>query len=589
MGGQGQCIASSEHPTRTPVTSTRKHRKNNNVHELCALITRPLSAFLESSLSGKVLGEMLLEVAAYEYLPLLKAADAIRLVILQPGSGTDKIECNFLYTTLSLCPDYEALSYEWGSSEPAKSVLLAGGQKVITPNLWSALFHLRDPERERVLWIDALCINQKNTNERNHQVRQMGNIYRSAKIVIIWLGPVSPDKGEKIRKVFEWLNKCAVIEQKDSRGELVDRHECLRSESSISGTETEYWVEKTPLHLWNDLSEFVCSSTYWSRTWIVQEIVLAPRLMIQCGDSSASWDGLIYLDGGMGPYGSMAPLVTLEIQSSQMMQLQRLRLQKHTLESIIHTTRYSATSDARDKVFSVFHLASDCRPGDIVVDYSMSLAEVYRNVIRFYNSKNKHKQIVSLSSCLQRSIGRSVSLASIRDMLAKDEPIRISGLSERECIYVGHPDRSTRSKMPSKIKDILQKSETDRLAFGDRDIFVDDASSIGFAPPDLKVGDLICDFWGCGIEVFVRVTTAWKAPWCLGANGEMGLSAKLIPRPAGQLWISKKSVRRRNRSHRGKGRDERGEKFRSFWLRFNRILLLCKAYGAWSRGAFNQH
>ncbi|KAE9366433.1 HET-domain-containing protein, partial [Stipitochalara longipes BDJ] len=107
-----------------------------------------------------------------EYQPLNQ--DEIRLVILLPRGRNDAIECRIVQSKISDKPDYEALSYEWGMAEPAQRIIMDGIDRHITPNLWSALYHLRLQENERVLWIDALCINQIDITERNHQVQLMG-------------------------------------------------------------------------------------------------------------------------------------------------------------------------------------------------------------------------------------------------------------------------------------------------------------------------------------------------------------------------------------------------------------------------------
>lgn len=110
-------------------------------------------------------------LAVYSHLD--HATSQIRLLHLQPHLNDDgEITCS-----LSLCnlddekSRYEALSYEWGdSADTLHSIRLDGSKFAVRGNLWLALFHLRDNDSIRVLWIDALCINQANEGERNHQV-----------------------------------------------------------------------------------------------------------------------------------------------------------------------------------------------------------------------------------------------------------------------------------------------------------------------------------------------------------------------------------------------------------------------------------
>ncbi|PVH83426.1 HET-domain-containing protein, partial [Cadophora sp. DSE1049] len=121
----------------------------------------------------------------------LQFPDEIRLLILQPArSRVDSPpKWQMKHARLSENPQYEALSYVWdqASYEEERN---ASSQEGFATNLSRALRHLRrvDEPGGRVLWIDALCVNQKDTNERNHQVTQMGEIYSHAENVIVWLG-----------------------------------------------------------------------------------------------------------------------------------------------------------------------------------------------------------------------------------------------------------------------------------------------------------------------------------------------------------------------------------------------------------------
>ncbi|KAH8716724.1 heterokaryon incompatibility protein-domain-containing protein, partial [Phaeosphaeriaceae sp. PMI808] len=89
---------------------------------------------------------------------------------------------------LSNWPEYKALSYVWGSSEMTSTIHVNNIQCQATTNLVSALRHIREKQTTIILWVDALCINQEDTNERNQQVQMMARIYKSAQEVIAWLG-----------------------------------------------------------------------------------------------------------------------------------------------------------------------------------------------------------------------------------------------------------------------------------------------------------------------------------------------------------------------------------------------------------------
>lgn len=175
----------------------------------------------------------------YLYTPLNEQALQIRLLVIPPGEPEDRLEV-LLYTRSSsqdVTLSYEAVSYAWGSTEnlvgisvttashgdieqlfsqdsthpfehhdnevstsyvkPAKvkNTLKTSNQRevLVTQNLSRALPYLRLRYRPRVLWIDALCVNQSDLLERSSQVERMADIYQGASNVIVWLGEEDHD------------------------------------------------------------------------------------------------------------------------------------------------------------------------------------------------------------------------------------------------------------------------------------------------------------------------------------------------------------------------------------------------------------
>jgi hypothetical protein len=111
----------------------------------------------------------------------------IRLVTLQPGVWTDPIECGLSNVRLDGAR-YRTLSYVWGSRNVTRQIRLNGNTYPVTVNLESALRYLRTHYPEGlVVWIDALCINQGDVEERTQQVQLMGTIYKRCEEVIVYL------------------------------------------------------------------------------------------------------------------------------------------------------------------------------------------------------------------------------------------------------------------------------------------------------------------------------------------------------------------------------------------------------------------
>ncbi|KAH8896204.1 hypothetical protein GQ53DRAFT_639758, partial [Thozetella sp. PMI_491] len=114
-----------------------------------------------------------------------------RLLHLQPRYGAD-VEITLAETSLESGVRYEALSYTWGSSDEPCFVRCNGSPLQVTRNCKVALQHLRATE-PRVLWVDAICIDQSNIPERNQQVTMMQEIYEKAVRVVVWLGEPTPE------------------------------------------------------------------------------------------------------------------------------------------------------------------------------------------------------------------------------------------------------------------------------------------------------------------------------------------------------------------------------------------------------------
>jgi hypothetical protein len=176
--------------------------------------------------------------------------------------------------------EYEALSYHWGDGEAgypiflrdeftegsittfSDAAILATKRLYVKPNLYKALKHLRRPDEDVILWVDALCINQDNEEEKKAQVARMAEIYSRAERVCIWLGPGDERSDRAMNFITEILNL----------GRL------------RTMTEDERYTA-----LWNDLVELMRSS-WFSRRWVIQELALAKEATVHCGKEEIHWN-----------------------------------------------------------------------------------------------------------------------------------------------------------------------------------------------------------------------------------------------------------------------------------------------------------
>jgi len=136
----------------------------------------------------------------------------VRLLQLHPSSErSSPIACSLIPYPLAAKRSgahlFEALSYVWGSQDDQQIIHIDTDTSSslpfqVTRNLHLALVHLRDPVFERVLWCDAVCINQTDEKEKAYQVGSMANIYGLAQRVVVWLG----EEGDNSALAFRHFN-----------------------------------------------------------------------------------------------------------------------------------------------------------------------------------------------------------------------------------------------------------------------------------------------------------------------------------------------------------------------------------------------
>lgn len=156
--------------------------------------------------------------ALYGPVPLSNEHLQTRFLRIHRGKSETPLKCTLFRSTL-IGANYEALSYTWGTDERSNLVLVNGIYAGVTKNLKAALLALRQSQKDRVVWIDALCINQEDNSERAAQVQQMSHIYRCAHRVIIWLGVDLDDSSD----VFAYMRLHQAGEVSPDKGSAITR------------------------------------------------------------------------------------------------------------------------------------------------------------------------------------------------------------------------------------------------------------------------------------------------------------------------------------------------------------------------------
>ncbi|KAE9369166.1 HET-domain-containing protein [Stipitochalara longipes BDJ] len=206
----------------------------------------------------------------------LLGKDEIRLLCLEPGNSAG-LKGKLVHVRLADKPTYEALSYAWGPPVKTYEIALPNGILRITESLFSSLMHLRRRGRERLLWIDQLCINQDDDTEKIQQILLMRQIYSSATRVLVWLGP-DEGNGSIALRLLEQIGKL----------ETNNLHERAVSASWMAANGLPPRGDRA----WFSLLNF-WRRRWFRRAWVVQEFVLAKEALMICGKTQLSWQALI--------------------------------------------------------------------------------------------------------------------------------------------------------------------------------------------------------------------------------------------------------------------------------------------------------
>ncbi|KAF2118669.1 heterokaryon incompatibility protein-domain-containing protein [Lophiotrema nucula] len=289
----------------------------------------------------------------YQYDPLPTEPGSIRLLKLLPNEDTEApIECCLINYSLARARrtshQYEALSYCWGSSMDKVNISINGRQLQVTRNLHAALRQFRDTHFDRIMWIDALCIDQDDLDERAKQVQFMTSIYACADRVLVWLGEAADGSQEAIQEIREAAEQNARIIHDDDDEKGPDKH--LSPASPCVG------------HL--------LKRQWFRRIWILQEIAAARSSLISCGPDEIT--GLIFSRGVQSMKLPLDELSLLSRQLSGVMFLTKsadssaqlnarldlsARLNILPLPNLLDMFHAQEATDQRDKVYALLGMS----------------------------------------------------------------------------------------------------------------------------------------------------------------------------------------------------------------------------------------
>jgi hypothetical protein len=264
----------------------------------------------------------------------------IRLVVLMPAPSFEAdIHCKLHHVFLHDKPTYDALSYAWGDPNITSEIFVQSQPFQATSNLVSALRHLRRPDLALFVWVDAIAINQRDLQERSQQVALMGEIYKSARYDLLWLGPET----KELSHAFQIFGPYHGWNFFDAAAPTYT----ISSESA-----------------WSIILQ---NSPVWQRLWVIQELVFSKDILLVCGHKMGKWQ-------------SQVSVIEPGTTHDPKLQIQALRSgRRWDLLSLWTRFRHYQCTDPRDRLFSIMGIAEDT---EVLPDYKRPTHEVFRTIAK---------------------------------------------------------------------------------------------------------------------------------------------------------------------------------------------------------------
>ncbi|KAF7671351.1 hypothetical protein GT037_010676 [Alternaria burnsii] len=310
---------------------------------------------------------------------------------LQPGVVSAPLVCRLKRVGMENPPPYEALSYAWGQStdvfticqEPEMSDTTGTLRKVstITRGLYEALIQLRHKTKSRILWVDAICIDQENLKERGEQVKIMRQIYAHAARVLVWLGPADDETAVALQEIARLKNHVA------SRGLSLEFLKAMTDEGPefrMLGL-TKYILDEKTFVI---LRRIYCRP-WFQRIWVVQEVTAGGSSSeVHIGPHVIPWDdlGMVSLGLQVMLWSSPVPMYIEGpgLRNALVMWQGRL-FAKKTPPTLLDEARKYLATDPRDMVYALYGFPAFqelFRRFGFKPDYTIQERELYERVTR---------------------------------------------------------------------------------------------------------------------------------------------------------------------------------------------------------------
>ncbi|KAJ2975522.1 hypothetical protein NUW58_g8329 [Xylaria curta] len=307
------------------------------------------------------------------------------------------VECQIIHSSRAEPPPYIAISYAWGDVGDRRTIQIGKCNIDVAVSLFGALDAVRKWGEDVLVWVDALCIDQQNPDERSQQVQLMTEIYAKATEVAIWLGPTENDS--QLAKDF--IQDIILAENNPEETTAL-----LLSPSRLPAVEAVVRLFQRD---------------YWRRLWVVQEVFNARSIMVYCGDSAGLPWGVYrkaaqifrqhkkYLDYYFPASLAQGSKHQLALQSSllnysrvlayegpnSLLDLDSVNsLGDESLLNVMRAFRRKLTIEPRDRIFGILGVLPEAVRREFPVDYNLSVKEIYTNVVNFLLNTTERLDVI---------------------------------------------------------------------------------------------------------------------------------------------------------------------------------------------------
>ncbi|KAI0378220.1 heterokaryon incompatibility protein-domain-containing protein [Hypomontagnella monticulosa] len=400
-------------------------------------------------------------IASFIYQPL-EGSLPVRLLRVYPGNPGDILNTELFATNLEDADgEYEATSYTWGSPVDPQRMTCNDFNVTIQKNAFEMLNALRLPDQFRTIWIDAICIDQSNVEERTAQVNIMHHIYRRAKNVLVWLG--KPDQYSSLAMAYAAsLDVPKLLEESKTGG--------------TAGTEWDTYTRKAYFfdsgeldspqrrELGIALVKFV-NRRWFNRVWVQQEAALCRDTRVICGVEEVAWDNIFALGWTLLPrsIGLYPDWIQDDMNRTldNIFAIQNIQRRRRSLFADFYTpgqylpflplitylansNRFGAT-DPRDKLFSLKYFADDVDAW-FEIDYKVPWQILYADVAQRFLQQGILGFLTSAGRARHESDGNLLPswVPDFRDS------IRRSSIIVNPRWMAGGPKTDTASTYPGK-------------------------------------------------------------------------------------------------------------------------------------------